>query len=131
MLLNAPVAIMTLRLREFYTDSAIVYFNETASLLGDVFVTESYENKYEKGWNTRYTQGSNPSNVDVGRDHQAASSNTSLQLYVEPSDSEHLVIGGSVQTVRRDIFYGSFRTLMQSPRWWSTGSALVNDSPLQ
>ena len=110
-------------IHEFYTDSAIVYFNETNLLSGEVFVPEAYENKYEKGWNSRYTQGSARSNVDIGMD-DAAALNTSLRLYVDPSDHHHHVMGGSVQTVRKDIFYGSFRALMRSPRSTITGSAL-------
>ena len=110
--------------RNWYTDSAIVYFNETTTLPSDVFAAESYENRFEKGWNTRYTQGAHSSNVAVGKDDLTTSSNTSLRLYADPSDHLHHVVGGAVQTVRRDIFYGSFRALMRSPRSWSAGSAL-------
>jgi hypothetical protein len=107
---------------DFLTESSIVYFNETTQLPTDILVPEVYENKFEKGWNARYRQGYIQSNIILGRDQDG--SNTSLQLYINPSTSQHLVVGGAVQTPRRDIFYGSFRTLMRSPRSWIPGSAL-------
>ena len=40
------------------------------------------------------------------------------------SFSSHLVVGGSLRTLRRDIQYGSFRSLMRSPAQWVGGSVL-------
>lgn len=108
--------------QEFFTESAIVYFNETTQLPTDIFIPEVYGNIYEKGWNARYRQGFNQSNIILAPDKDR--SNTSLQLYIDPSTPEHLVVGGAVQTSRRDILYGSFRTLMRSPRSQIPGSAL-------
>lgn len=108
--------------KEFFTDSSIVYFNETTELPTNILVPEVYENKYEKGWNARYRQAFSQSNIVLGQDQDE--SNSSLQLQLTPSTSDHLVVGGGVQTPRRDIFYGSFRTLMRSPPYWIPGSAL-------
>jgi hypothetical protein len=98
-----------------FTESAIVYFNETAGIPVDTFIPQIYENSHEKGWNTQYRQGANVSNVRVGRDLLDGASNTSLELFVDPPDPAHLVVGGGVQTARKDIFYGSFRMLLRSP----------------
>ena len=108
--------------KELFTDSSIVYFNETTELPSDIFIPEVYENNYEKGWNSRFRQGADASNVVVANDQYA--SNTSLHLAIDPSTPQHLVVGGAVHTARRDVFYGSFRTLMRSPRAWIPGSAL-------
>ena len=98
-----------------FTESAIVYFNETASLPVNIFVSQSYENKHEKGWNTVYRQGANVSNVQVGRDLFNNAPNNSLKLFVDPHTPDHLVVGGGIETARKDIFYGSFRIFMRSP----------------
>ena len=108
--------------RNLFTDSVIVYFNETKTLPSDSFVVQSYENKYERGWNTRYRQGANASNVHLGT--APGDTNAALELYVDPTDEAHLVVGGGVQTARKDIFYGSFRMLLRSPRMSAPGSAL-------
>lgn len=97
---------------ELFTDSIIVYFNETDSLPVD-FVTENYEHKYEKDWNAIYRQGADPSNAQLNN-------SDSLQLLVSPATDIHLVNGGGIRTVRRDIQHGSFRTFIKSP--WSTRS---------
>lgn len=98
-----------------FTESAIVYFNETGGIPVDIFVPQTYENSHEKGWNTQYRQGANVSNVHVARDPTGGTSNTSLELFVNPPDPAHLVVGGGVHTARKDIFYGSFRMLLRSP----------------
>lgn len=36
-------------------------------------------------------------------------------------------MGGSIQTLRHDIHYGSFRTFLKSPRQWTGGSALSTE----
>ncbi|ESZ96989.1 hypothetical protein SBOR_2621 [Sclerotinia borealis F-4128] len=47
----------------FFTESLIIYFNETDTLSDD-FVLQSYENKYEKDYNSIFRQGSNPININ-------------------------------------------------------------------
>jgi hypothetical protein len=101
---------------ELFTDSIIVYFNETESLTQD-FTVEDYEQKYEKDWNAIYRQGADRSNVRIN-------AGNSLQLLVSPPTNNHLIKGGGIRTVRRDIQYGSFRTLIKSPKSTMGGSAM-------
>lgn len=98
-----------------FTDSIIVYFNETDGLPSE-FVAEQYSNKYEKDWNAIYRQGADPANLRP--------SNDSLQLHVQPPTDDHIVQGAGLRTARRDIQHGSFRTLIKSPRRTSAGSAM-------
>ncbi|RAL61801.1 hypothetical protein DID88_002864 [Monilinia fructigena] len=49
--------------RNFFTESLIVYFNETDTISED-FVLQAYENKYEKDYNSIFRQGSNPININ-------------------------------------------------------------------
>lgn len=109
--------------KSLFTDSIILYFNETSTLPANDFVVESYENGFEKGWNAQYRQGASTSNVDL-RNSTTDSSPPALDLYVNPTTADHLVVGGGIRTLRRDIFYGSFRTLVRSSPQWYGGSAL-------
>lgn len=102
--------------KELFTDSIIVYFNETDSLPKD-FVAEDYENKYEKDWNAIYRQGANPANIQFNK-------SDSLQLFVSPATKTHLVDGASIRTTRHDIQHGSFRTFIRSPGEDFAGSAM-------
>ncbi|KAJ4987804.1 glycoside hydrolase family 16 protein [Stagonosporopsis vannaccii] len=98
-----------------FTDSIIVYFNETDGLPSE-FVAEQYTNRYEKDWNAMYRQGADPANLQPGND--------SLQFIVQPPTDDHIVQGAGLRTARRDIQHGSFRTLIKSPRRTSSGSAM-------
>ncbi len=106
--------------KNLFTESTILYFNETTSLPIDGFVVESYENKYERGFTSLYRQGASPSNVRFGN----YSSYPSLELLVSPPTPDHLVVGGGIRTSRRDLQYGSFRSLLRSPPEYPGGSAL-------
>ena len=107
-----------------FTDSAIVYFNETDELPQDVFSVNHYEHRYDRGWNALYRDGADPSNTAIGRDSTGQNLQT-MELYCNTTTSEHLVIGGGVTTKRQDIFFGSFRTRMRAPRHWAGGSSLT------
>jgi hypothetical protein len=111
---------------QVFTDSVVVYFNETDSIPTEGFLVESYENQYEKGWNTLYRQGASPNNVNIANASSTSGVplSQSLELYCDAATDHHLVVGGSVRTARQDIFFGSFRTLMRSTQPWSGGSAL-------
>lgn len=98
-----------------FTDSIIVYFNETDGLPSE-FVAEEYSNNYEKDWNAIYRQGADPANLQPG--------DGSLKFIVQPPTSDHLVQGAGLRTARRDIQHGSFRTLIKSPRSTAAGSAM-------
>lgn len=100
-----------------FTDAIIVYFNESQAIDPNVFITESFEDKKEKGWTSIFRPGASPSNVDV-----ASASN--LELFVDRYTLNHLVNGAELRTVRQDIQYGSFRASMRSPSRGAGGSAL-------
>ena len=111
--------------RNIFTDSVIVYFNETSTLPADDVLAESYVNKHEQGWNSVFRQGADPSNVIIQKDTSATENGTpSLQLAVSPTTAEHLVIGGGIRTLRQDILYGSFRAMMKSPGPYKGGTSL-------
>jgi hypothetical protein len=106
-----------------FTDTSIIYFNETNGLIPNDLVPEAFAHKYDLGWNSLYRQGAAVENVAVGEDVTARNT-SSLILTCSPSDPDHLVVGASVRTVRQDIFFGSFRASMRGPRHWEKGSAL-------
>lgn len=109
--------------KNVFTESTIIYFNETDHIPNDALVVQSFEHRYDRGWNTLYRIGASPSNVNIVND-TTAKDVQSLALYCDPSTLDHLVLGASLRTARQDIFYGSFRTIMRSPRKWFPGSVL-------
>ena len=108
--------------QSLFTESSIVYFNETAILPTTDFVAESYTHQFEKGWNTQFRQGAAVSNVAIA--NSSSKGSKALELHVQPAQADHLVVGASLRTIRRDIQYGSFRSLMRSPAQWAGGSVL-------
>ncbi|KAJ9646315.1 hypothetical protein H2199_002364 [Coniosporium tulheliwenetii] len=115
--------------KQLYTESIIVYFNESQTLPDRDFFSQSFIHRSEKGWNSLYRQGASPSNVLIGNEStvswlEQASNPSSLELFVDPSVHDHLVIGAAVETKRQDIQYGTFRASMRSPHPWAGGSAL-------
>ena len=111
--------------RTVWTESIIVYFNETAASTIPGFVKESYAHKYEKGWNTQFRTSADISNVLFSNSTSSLSSPKSLELYVSPYTSDHLVVGSSVRTSRQDIQYGSFTSLLRSPAKYAGGGGSV------
>ncbi|TEY65919.1 hypothetical protein BOTCAL_0135g00060 [Botryotinia calthae] len=161
-----------------FTESLITYFNETDTLSDD-FILQSYENKYEKDYNSIFRQGSNPVNIKLlnssslasNKDDStsqfvseslssrhtpsnfthgnipkiatekdgnssmannpvslfspsARSSTSSLKLSVDPPNSDHLVTGGGIKTVRQDIQYGSARAYLRPSSQGVGGTSL-------
>jgi len=98
-----------------FTESMIVYLNETTSLPIPDLVIEKYEHDYEKGWDTQFREGASPSNIGFSSSSINPKGSSSLELRVSPYQENHLVIGSSIRTSRQDIQYGSFRSLMRSP----------------
>ncbi|CAN9256946.1 unnamed protein product [Alternaria alternata] len=101
--------------QELFTDSIIVYFNETNQLPGE-FIAEDFAQNYAKDWNAIYREGASPENLRFNN-------SDSLQLVVQPSTNDHLVRGASLRTKRQDIQHGSFRTLIKSADMESAGTA--------
>ena len=108
-----------------WTESIIVYFNETTAPTIPGFVKESYSHKYEKGWNTQFRAGADISNVLFPNSTSSLRSPKSLELYVSPYTSDHLVVGSSARTSRQDIHYGSFTSLLRSPGKYAGGGGSV------
>ncbi|KAL1876166.1 hypothetical protein Plec18167_005430 [Paecilomyces lecythidis] len=110
--------------KNLFTDSIIVYFNETSSLDSTGFAGQTYENHYEKGWNDQYRQGADLAHLHIVNDSSSPDFPQSLAINISKPTANHLVMGGSIQTLRRDIHYGTFRAFLKSPRQWTGGSAL-------
>ncbi|KAI7632996.1 hypothetical protein KC319_g16061, partial [Hortaea werneckii] len=43
--------------QKVYSDSIIVYFNETDQVPSDIFAVDTFEHEYEIGWNIYYREG--------------------------------------------------------------------------
>jgi Glycosyl hydrolases family 16 len=114
--------------KHVFTDSLIVYFNETLNFPYEEFALSNYTHKYEKGWNTIFREGATSSNVQLANASELSKSNafpdSSLELFADPSGEDHLVVGGEMRSVRQDIQYGSFSALVRGPPPSNGGSAL-------
>ena len=109
-----------------WTDSIVVYFNETGSIDDEIWWRENWRNTYEQGWNAQFITGSATNNSWIGNSSSTStSSQKSLQLFVSPSTSQHLVVGGGLRTQRQDIQYGSFRAFMKGPHQYAGGTSLT------
>ncbi|TAQ90608.1 hypothetical protein B7494_g1079 [Chlorociboria aeruginascens] len=110
-----------------FTESLIVYFNETDTFPPD-FKVQTYAHKYERNWNAVNRQGASPDNVKLGSAADNGDSqvfpNPSLEIFCDPQDPSHLVVGGAIKSVRQDMHYGSFSSLIRGPRIWNRGSAM-------
>ncbi|KAF7939073.1 uncharacterized protein EAE98_001409 [Botrytis deweyae] len=71
-----------------FTESLITYFNETDTL-SDEFILQSYENKYEKDYNSIFRQGSNPVNINLLNISSVVSNNhdSTSQVLSKPRSS--------------------------------------------
>lgn len=112
--------------KKLFTESIILYFNETTDLPIPGFVQETYTHKYEKGWNTQFRMGADPANIEISNSSLSntdptGNQTTSLNLHVLPARQNHLVVGSSIRSSRQDIQYGSFTSLMRSPGQWAGG----------
>lgn len=100
-----------------WTDAIITYANETNTLPTDAFVAESFQHFNEKNWNARYRAGASPRNI--GHNESA------WTLELERPTRNHEVIGASFRSLRRDIRYGTFETVLGAPRPGAGGSVLA------
>ncbi|TVY75918.1 hypothetical protein LSUE1_G005121 [Lachnellula suecica] len=111
-----------------FTESLIVYFNETTSFPSDEFTIETYQHKYEKDWNAIYREGANSSNVVLVNASASTRSSvfngSSLEMYIDSSDKNHLVIGSEIKSIRQDMQYGSFSALVRGPPKSNRGSVM-------
>ncbi|CAD0112592.1 unnamed protein product [Aureobasidium uvarum] len=105
---------------QVFTDSIIVYFNETQTIPENIFQVQTFTNKAEKGWNSLYRQGAVAGNSLIS----PSGTQQSLDLFVDPSTNRHVVNGGSIESLRQDILHGSFRASVRGSGPWTGGSAL-------
>lgn len=108
-----------------YTDSLIVYFNETGEL-GDAFNVSSYEHPYEKGWGVYFREGALESNVYYENGSTWNLSPGWLNLNVSARTSDHLVSGAEIETKRQDMLYGTFRTFLRSAAPYAGGGSALS-----
>lgn len=113
---NCTCGFLNSQSNDLFTDSIIVYFNETTTIPDD-FIAEGYAQKSKKDWNAIYREAADPLNVRLN-------DTESVQLFVQAPSKDHLVKGASLRTKRRDIQHGSFRTLIRSPGPKARGSAM-------
>lgn len=115
---------------ELYTESIIMYFNETNYVDQHVFRLMDYSRKNQKGWGTIFRQGASPANVRIGNNGslpwQNAVDGTAprLEMILDARRFDHLSDGAELQSLRRDIMYGSFRAEMRSASYLEQGSAM-------
>lgn len=113
-----------------YTESIIVYFNETDVVDTSVFHVLDYSYNNQKGWNVIFRQGASPSNVGInGTDLPAwqappNGSSKSLEMWLDGIRFDHLSDGAELRSSRQDILYGTFRASMRSAQPWVGGSAM-------
>lgn len=110
--------------QQLFTESLIVYFNETDAIDPEIFTLQSYAHKKEQGWNSVYRQGAKPENAIITNVTSIWPHVQALELQTDPWETNHTVNGGSLQTVRKDIQYGSFRAALKSADQWTGGTAL-------
>jgi hypothetical protein len=111
---------------QVWTDAIIVYFNETL-IDPEIWRLPQYEHIREQGWNAIYRAGADGSLAnanDTEYDQLLGHSVNALELRLNASTDEHLVMGANLATLRRDIQYGMFETGMKPPSRQSAGTAL-------
>ncbi|KAK4500361.1 hypothetical protein PRZ48_008550 [Zasmidium cellare] len=115
-----------------YTETLISYFNETSSIDPTIFAAQDFAHRTQHGWNTIFREGARPQNARLSNDsgvwHANRSGNfevPSLELITEPGIASHVVYGGKLQSLRRDIQFGTFRAGMKSAGQWVGGTALT------
>lgn len=113
-----------------YTESIIVYFNETSPADQHDFELLDYAKHNEKGWKTTYRQGASPSNVHMGNNgslywqNEIDGTEPSLEMILNGERFDHLSDGAELRSFRKDILMGTFRAAMRSALPWVGGSAM-------
>ncbi|KAI5363346.1 Putative glycoside hydrolase family 16, concanavalin A-like lectin/glucanase domain superfamily [Septoria linicola] len=116
--------------QEVFTESIILYFNETQSVDQHIFEVRNFRNKNQRGWSSIYRQGANPANVQFGNNatwqwqDDLNRTQPSMQMILDPRRFDHLSVGAELRSMRRDIQYGTFRSSMRSAQPWAGGSAV-------
>ncbi|KAM3424312.1 hypothetical protein BST61_g11151 [Cercospora zeina] len=119
------------RTQEVFTESIILYFNETKSVDQHIFEVRNFRNRNQRGWNTIFPQGASPVNIQFGKNaswewqEELNTTQPSMQMILDPPlQYDHLSVGAELRSMRRDIQYGTFRSEMRSAQPWVGGSAM-------
>lgn len=108
-----------------YTDSLVVYFNETDTINPAVFQATNFAHKKEQGWNSIYRVGAVSNNAKITNTTINGVSQQALEMILDPADKNHLVTGANLQSVRKDIQHGLFEASMKPAAQWSGGTVLA------
>jgi hypothetical protein len=112
------------RTASFYTDSIVLYFNETDSIDPAALVAQDFHHKKEQGWNSLFRVGAKADNARITNTTDNGASVQALELTLDPADDDHLVVGAHLQSSRRDIQYGLFEAAMKPAGQRSGGTVL-------
>ena len=112
------------RTASFYTDSIVLYFNETDHIDPAAFVAQDFTHKKEQGWNALFKVGAKADNARITNTTDDGNSVQALEMVLEAADDDHLVVGAHLQSARRDIQYGLFEAAMKPAGKWSGGTVL-------
>ena len=112
------------RTASFYTDSIVLYFNETDSIDPAAFLAQDFTHKKEQGWNSLFKIGAKPGNARISNTTDNGTPVQALEMALDAADDNHLVVGASLQSARRDIQYGLFEASMKPAGQWSGGTVL-------
>jgi hypothetical protein len=108
-----------------YTDSIVVYFNETDTIDSAIFQAQDFTHKKEQGWNSRFRVGARPDNAKIANTTIHGSPQQALEMVLDPANELHLVNGASLQSVRKDIQHGLFEAAMKPAVQWTGGTVLT------
>lgn len=101
-----------------YTDSLILYLNETNTIDPAILQAEGFAHKKQQGWTSRYRVGADPSNARLVNDSHHGTRTRALELSLDPPDSQHLVNGARLESARKDIQHGSFEAALRPASPW-------------
>lgn len=107
-----------------WTDALIAYANETELLPQNSLIAEDFQDPYEKNWNARYRAGAKPSNLFPEDSTRSGWNGTAWTLKIDEPTKDHIVLGASIRSLRRDIQYGTFETTLGAPKPGVGGSIL-------
>lgn len=113
------------RTASVYTDSLVVYFNETDIIDPAIFQNLDFAHKKEQGWNSVYKIGAQPDNAQIVNTTINGVSQQALEMVLDTPEKNHLVNGALLQSVRRDMQYGLFEAAMKPATQWSGGTVLT------
>jgi hypothetical protein len=112
------------RTASFYTDSIVLYFNETDNIDPAAFLAQDFSHKKEQGWNSLFKIGAKADNARIANTTNDGTSVQALEMVLDAADDDHLVVGAHLQSARRDIQYGLFEAAMKPAGKWSGGTVL-------